>query len=132
MEILLIVVAALVILTAVYKLLPYRSLGENKPVIAFLPKYKKNVKHSLTNSELEEKLASFGFKKVRGNESFSKFTRGSVLGDISIKLAKVGVNIRKIADNEHEVTVQAGWIAAFDTGDHWKFTKELTEKIENT
>jgi hypothetical protein len=46
-------------------------------------------------------------------------------------LAKVVIYLRKIANNEHEVTVQAGWIAAFDTGDHWKFTKELTDKIEN-
>ncbi len=131
MEILLTLVAALVLLTALYKLLPYRSLGDDKPVIAFLPKYKKNVIHSLTDSELEAKLASFGFKKVRENESSLRFTRGSILGDISIKLAKVDVGLRKIADNEHEVTVQAGWIAAFDTGDHWKFTRELSARIEN-
>jgi hypothetical protein len=131
MEIVLFVVIALVVLTIIYKLLPYRCLGENKPVIALLPKYKKNVKHSLTDTELEAMLASFGFKKVYEKESISKFTRGSVLGDISIKLAKVVIYLRKIANNEHEVTVQAGWIAAFDTGDHWKFTKELTDKIEN-
>jgi len=131
METIIIVVVTLVTITVLYKVLPCRDLGAKKPFIAFFPKYKKNVKHSLSNAELEKKLADFGFKKVKESESFQKFTRGSVLGDISIKLAKVNVGLRKIAENEHEITVQAGWVAAFDTGDHWKFTKELSEKIEN-
>ena len=131
METILIVVTALLAITVLYKVIPHRDLGVKKPFIAFLPKYKKNVKHSLNNSELEEKLAGFGFKKVKENDTSQVFTRGSVLGDISIKLAKVNVGLRKIGDNEHEVTVQAGWLAAFDTGDHWVFTKELSEKIEN-
>ncbi|UTW04705.1 hypothetical protein KDX31_06815 [Amphritea atlantica] len=131
MEALLIVVLGLVGITVLYKLIPCRNLGTKKPFIALLPKYKKSVKHSLSNADLEEKLAGFGFKKVKESESWQTFTRGSILGDISIKLAKVNVGLRKISDYEHEVTVQAGWVAAFDNGDHWKFTKELTEKIEN-
>ncbi len=131
MEIIIIVVVALVTITLLYKMLPYRSLGAKKPFIAFLPKYKITVRHSLSNAELESKLADHGFKKVKESESYQQFTRGSVLGDISIKLAKVNVGLRKLAENEHELTVQAGWIAAFDTGDHWKFTKELIEKIKN-
>ena len=130
MELLIVVVAALVILTVLYKLLPFRGLGERKPTIAFLPKYRRTIRHSLTDLELEEKLRSFGFKKVSEKDSSVKFSRGSVLGDISIKLAKVNVGLRKISDSEHEVTVEAGWIAGFDTGDHWTFTKELTEKME--
>ena len=131
METIVIVVVTLVIITVLYKILPYRDLGENKPFFALLPKYKNAVKHSLNNVEIEEKLKSFGFKKVKETESSKMFTRGSVLGDISIKLAKVDVCLRKISENEHELTVQAGWVAAFDTGDHWKFTKELSEKLEN-
>jgi hypothetical protein len=131
METIIIVVVVLVVITGLYKVLPCRDLGTKKPFIAFLPKYKSNVKHSLSNAELEERLAGFGFKKIKEGESFQKFTRGSVLGDISIKLAKVNVGLRKINENEHEMTVQAGWIAAFDTGDYWEFTKELSENIAN-
>ena len=131
METVISVVVVLLAITVLYKALPFRSLGTKKPFIAFFPKYKKNVIHSLSNEELEEKLANFGFKKNKESESFQKFTRGSVLGDISIKLAKVNVGLRRVAENEHEITVQAGWVAAFDTGDHWEFTKELSAKIEN-
>ena len=132
MEILIIVVVALVILTALYKWIPFRDLGDKKPAIAFLPKYKKTVRHALSSPELEQKLADFGFRKVKETEALQKFTRGSVMGDISIKLTKVDVCLRQLAENEHELTVQAGWIAAFDTGDHWKFTQELSEKLEQS
>lgn len=131
METIMIVVVALVVITSLYKVLPCRDLGAKKPFIAFFPKYKKSVKHSLSNNQLEEKLAEFGFKKVSDSEAFQRFSRGSVLGDLSIKLANVNIGLKEIAKDEHEITVQAGWVAAFDTGDHWRFTKELSEKIEN-
>ena len=125
------VVGMLMIVTALYKLLPYRVAGTKKPFLALLPKYKKRVKHSLTRAQLEEMLAEFGFEKVGGDKSLMKFSRGFVLGDFSIKLAKINVGLKTIADNEHEITVQAGWVAAFDTGDHWQLIAELGERIEN-
>jgi hypothetical protein len=124
-------VVILVLVTVLYKLLPHRIAGKKKPFLALLPKYKKRVKHSLTRKQLEEKLAEFGFRKTGDSDSLIKFSRGSILGDISIKLAKVNVCLETIAEHEHEITVHAGWVAAFDTGDHWQFITELSERIEN-
>ena len=132
MEMQIIIVAGIVIVITVgYKLLPYRSAGSRKPVIAFLPKYKKTVTHTLTNKELELIMTGLGFKASKKRGEISRFSRGSVIGDISIKLAKVNVSMHRINPSEHEITVEAGWVAAFDTGDHWKFITELGEKFEN-
>jgi len=120
------------LITVLYKLLPFRKAEGKKPSLAFFPKYKKRIKHSLSRSELEEKLSSFGFKKVKDEKTLIKFARGSVLGDISIKLAKINVALKEISEHEHEITIQAGWIAAIDTGDHWQFINELSNKIEST
>jgi len=125
------VVALVALITLIYKALPFRLAEGKKPLIAFFPKYKKRVSHNLTNEEIERKLSEFGFKKTSSKNDASKFSRGSILGDISIKLAKVNVGIQKITDNEHEITVQAGWVAAFDTGDHWQFLNELCNKIKD-
>ena len=125
------VVGILVIVTALYKLLPYRVAGTKKPFLALLPKYKKRVKHALTRQKLEERLAEFGFKKTREDDSLIRFSRGFVLGDISTRLAKVNVGLRTISDSEYEITVQSGWVVAFDTGDHWQLITELSERIEN-
>ena len=132
METQLVVVLAIVILITVgYRLLPYRKAGARKPFIAFFPKYKKTVKHSLTDRELEFMMSGLGFKSSRKTDDILTFRRGSVIGDISIKLAKINVAMCKIMPSEHEITVEAGWVAAFDTGDHWQFITELGEKIEN-
>ena len=123
-------IGVLIACTVVYKQLPHRETGPRKPIFAFFPKYKKRVKHTLNAQQLEEKLADFGFKKTGGEGELMAFSRGAVLGDISVKLSKVAVGLEKITDNEHEMTVHAGWVRAFDTGDHWQFITELSERIE--
>ena len=125
------VVVLLVAITALYKLLPYREMGDKKPFFALLPKYKAVIR---SDSELpidEKLLSDLGFKKVKQKESTVKYTRGSVLGDISIKLSKVDVYLTTVTATEKEIAVQAGWVAAFDTGDHWQFLNELSKKLEN-
>ena len=125
-----IAIGVLIACTIVYKQLPHREAGSEKPAFAFFPKYKKRIKHTLNAQQLEEKLAEFGFKKTMEEGKFMAFSRGSAVGDISVKLSKVAVGLEKIADNEHEITVHAGWVRGFDTGDHWQFITELSEKIE--
>ena len=71
------------------------------------------------------------FNKTRTSAKESKYTRGSILIDIPIKLSKVNAGVRELAENEIELTIQAGWVAAFDTGDHWRFLSEMCEKVEN-
>ena len=134
METQLIIILGILILitvTVTYKLLPYRNAGSSKPFIALFPKYKKTVQHSLTGEQIESIMTSLGFKVSQRTNEIFRFSRGSVVGDISIKLAKVNVSLRRMNSNEHELTVEAGWIAAFDTGDHWKFITELGSKFEN-
>ncbi|MEM5534672.1 hypothetical protein HHE92_12775 [Pseudoalteromonas arctica] len=119
----------LVLVTITYKVLPHRELGNKKPTIAVMPKYKTKVNASISASELDEVLAVYGFSKVNVKNDADKYTRGSVLGDISIKLAKVNVFVSCISPSRKEVCVEAGWVAVFDTGDHWQFLKELSEKL---
>ena len=130
MEIVIFAVITVILLTVLYKLLPFREAVGRKPLFSLLPKYKMTVHHSLTNEALEAELARFGFKKKKGRGDASCFSRGSVLGDFSINLAKVDVSLHEIAPGEHELTVQSGWMAAFDTGDHWQFITELAQKLE--
>ncbi len=124
-------VVAVVLLTVLYKLIPFREADGRKPLFVFMPKYKKLVRHSKSNDELESELSRFGFNKVKEADAVAYFSRGSVLGDFSINLAKVNVALREITPNQHELTVQAGWMAAFDMGDHWQFITELGRELED-
>lgn len=125
------IVVLLIAITALYKFLPYREMGGKKPFLALMPKYKTVIKHDSESLNEEEILSGLGFKKVKQEASITKYTRGSVLGDISIKLSKVDVYLRSVSSTEKEVAVQAGWVAAFDTGDHWQFLSELSRKLES-
>lgn len=125
-------VLVLLFITALYKLLPYREMGSKKPFFALFPKYKKTIPSTTSDLNIEQLLNGLGFKKVKQDDSSSKYTRGSMLGDISIKLAKIDVYLKTISSTEKEVAVQAGWVAAFDTGDHWQFLNELSQKLEDS
>lgn len=132
MEIKLIIAAAIVVaITILYKILPFRSAGSTKPFVAFLPKYKKVLDIALPDDVIEEKLSIHGFKRIGDSNGVMTFSRGSVIGDISIKLAKVKIGVKNLSNAKLEVTIQAGWVAAFDTGDHWKFIMELCKQLEN-
>ena len=82
-------------------------------------------------NELEKYLSDFGFVQRSKNETEIKYARGHILGDISIKLAKVNLLIATPVAAVTDISVEAGWVAAFDTGDFWKFLAELKEKIES-
>ena len=128
------VVFAMIVVLAVtlsYRLLPFRNAGDRRPFFAFLPKYKIGITSSGSDQALEEKLAEYGFHKTKQKGATATFTRGSVLGDLSIELVRVDVGLTRLNDSELEVTLQAGWVAAFDTGDHWKLITELRSKLEN-
>ena len=125
------VLAAVVLITVLYKLAPFREAEGSKPLFVLLPKYKKQVRHSKSNAELESELSRFGFDKVREEDAVAYFSRGSVLGDFSVNLAKVNLALREITPHQHELTLQSGWVAAFDTGDHWQFITELSRELED-
>jgi len=128
--VILLVIVVLVVATFSYRLLPFRNAGKRRPFLAFLPKYKKLITSKASDKTLEQKLAQYGFKKKKQKGTTAKFTRGSVLGDLSIELSKIDVDLKRLNDEELELTVQAGWIAVFDTGDHWKLITRLGEELE--
>ena len=128
----LVTIGVLFVTTVLYRLLPFRTAGDRRPFLALLPKYKKRIVSSESDQALEEKLARYGFRKTKQRGATASFTRGSVLGDLSIELAKVDVGLIRLNDKALEITVQAGWVAAFDTGDHWKLITELGRRLENT
>ena len=129
-KIIIAVAIGLIAFTLVYKLIPYRRVGNSKPPIAFLPKYVKDIRLNLNQEELEAKLANFGFKKSSSKNGITYFQRGSLLGDFSVKLLKIKLGVAEPKNGMSEITLEAGWIVAFDTGDFWIFITELSTKLE--
>ena len=132
------VVVGLVAITLLYKVLPHRSIGKKKPFVSILPKFKTTVKLPATllaseNPEkgLEEVLSEYGFIRKSKNNSVTKYSRGHVLGDFSIKLVKINLLVTEPKSGSAEFAIEAGWVAAFDTGDLWQFLTELKTKIES-
>ena len=131
------VVVALVGFTILYKALPHRSLGYKKPFISLFPKYRTNValpasvlNAQVPENELEKLLSTYGFEKKSQNTNIAKYSRGHILGDFSIKLAKVNLLVTTPESDSVNVSIEAAWVVAFDTGDFWKFLTELKDKIE--
>ncbi|SFM70810.1 hypothetical protein [Marinobacter zhejiangensis] len=130
-NILIVAVALVVVITAVYKVLPYRLASGKKPFFTLLPKYRKPIDTSLDVDQLDKKLAQYGFKKTKSDGNFNYYTRGSLLGDFSVNLIKVKLRMSKPQNRQAELTLEASWVVAFDTGDFWLFISELGQKLEN-
>jgi len=131
MDYFLIVLAALAVFTLAYKFAPYRSAGEKKPVIALFPKYRKRIQVKYTPDELESRLTSCGFSKSGVNNKITYYYRGSLLGDFSIKLIKVKLGVSEPENGMSDITLEASWVVAFDTGDLWTFITEISNKLED-
>lgn len=86
-------VSAVLIITVLYKILPHRALCAKQPIIAFLPKYMHVLEHALSKEELERELTGYGFRKTKEQGSRAMFTRGSLLADFAVNLAKVSVGL---------------------------------------
>ncbi|QCF24831.1 hypothetical protein [Hydrocarboniclastica marina] len=123
-----VIVAAL---TVLYKVMPHRELGSKRPKFSLFPKYRNKVPVPESDDHIEKVMSSLGFEKKKDRGGLSEYSRGFIAGDISIKLAKVKVIFYQSSEGKLPYTVEAAWIAAFDTGDHWKFAKELGDKLEN-
>ena len=130
-DIILTAIVVLVILTVIYRVLPHRELGAKKPMLAFFPKYRNQVASPDSDDQVEQTMASLGFKKSKSRGGVTEYSRGSVVGDLSIKLSKVKVTFHPVSNGKLPFAVEAAWVVAFDTGDHWQFTKELGDKLES-
>lgn len=137
-SLLLYVAIILVVITLVYKIKPHKNLGDKKPSISFFPKFKTKVNlppDILESDDPEQKLeltlSRYGFTKKAKRGSITKYSRGHLIGDLSIKLAKVNLLVTLPYSGYTEISIEAGWVVAVDTGDFWEFLTELKEKIEN-
>ena len=126
-----ILLLAIFVITLSYKLTPHRPAGPNKPTFALMPKYKKRVRHKLSEEEVLALMSSQGFTHVQQTDTSCKFTREAVAGDLSVKRKKITVLLERRSFYEYELSVEGGWLVAFDTGDHWTMITELGEKLEN-
>jgi len=127
-----IILAPVAMFTLAYKVAPFRAAGEKKPLLALLPKYRKRIRIGCTPSELESRLASNGFSKSGTKNNTTYYHRGSLLGEFSVKLIKVKLGIAELEDGMSDVTLEASWVIACDTGDLWLFITELSSKLEET
>jgi len=135
-QLIVVVPAAIVAFLAAYKLKPFSELSVSRPALSVLPKYlvSVHIPESVILSEtpsksLERMLSNLDFKLEQTTDSDIRLSRGSVLGDFSLKIAKIRVSVPLPLLSETELRVEYGAFAAFDMGDLWTFCRELQEKV---
>ena len=125
-----IMVVVIVVLKIAYAVKPHAEIPPKKPKLCWLPKYKLRlpvVERLGVEDDLSEALMQLGFRQT----GELQFSRGSGLGDFSIKIAKVIVTAESPLTNPLALRVEYGAVCgvAFDNGDLWKFCDELGEKL---
>ncbi len=111
-------VIGLVALTIIYRIVPAKNVGPNKPGFVLFPKYKMTIDDV---ARFKMNLRAMKFKEVAPG----KFVRGHVLGDFIAKWAKLNVLL-----DEHTQTAQlySPLVILFDTGDLWAISRSLLKK----
>lgn len=134
---LILVVGALVVIFVAYRLKTAPVLPDRKPSFCLLPKYVVSLRlpSAVVSSPdpisvLGQRLGEFGFSEAKREAGFVRYSRGSLLGDFSIKIAKVNLTFPLPLEAETAVEIGYGQIPAFDTGDLWKFATELKARME--
>ena len=133
---LIIVVAAIAVFLLAYRLKAPAALPPARPSFCFLPKYAFAIRlpANLTSAsdpvaELSRLLAPLGFAESKRTADSVRYSRGSLLGDFSVEVAKVHLDVSLPLVSESHVRVAYGSFAAFDTGDLWSFCTELNVKV---
>ena len=130
-------VIALIIFLVAYKTKEPTPLPFVRPTFACLPKYitpialpQDIIAAGSPELALGERLAEYGFSESSQTVGKVCYTRGSIVGDLSVKIAKINLTFSLPLYRRPTMTVVAGGPLAFDTGDLWKLTTELKEKLE--
>ncbi|MEK6237256.1 MAG: hypothetical protein N2C14_21305 [Planctomycetales bacterium] len=112
----------------------FTPLPATKPMICMLPKFivPLQIEGEDVLRELSARLARHGFRELRRDAGAVVFTRGSKLGEFSIKVMKLYVMAALPLSNPVQLRVVYGapFGVVFDTGDLWTFCRELIEKVE--
>ena len=116
-ELLVIVVAAVIGFTVVYRMMPFREFGPNKPKFTLFPKYIAKFDRSI--EEIESALLLQEFEK----KDNGVYSRGKAYGDFSAKSIKLSVVVN---EQSKEISVYASFSGIlFDTGDIWQVTSDI-------
>ena len=111
-ELIVIALVAVGVLTAIYKVMPFKTWKESKPKFVFFPKYV--AKFESSQGSIESTLLELGFSK----STDGKFSRGKVYGDFSAKSIKLAVTVDS---SSNQIKVCASFFGIlFDTGDVWQ------------
>lgn len=132
LESVIIFAVVIVCITFIYKLMPFRDLAHTKPALTLFPKYRTTLQLSdelSDDAKLEDRFSQLGFTLRKTDENKRIFYRGSLLGDFSVKILKLKCAVVTSPDST-SLTIEAGWMIAFDTGDLWTFTSELKQKLQ--
>ncbi len=119
-ELLITAFLAVIIFTALYKILPFKKHEGIKPKLTFFPKYILSFNNTI--DEIESSLTTLGFNKnIKG-----VFTRGKIYGDFSAKAIKLSVEVN---EQTKEIKVYASFFGIlFDTGAVWQVTADIVEQ----
>ena len=120
-----------------YKLKSPRPLPASKPSFCLLPKFESSISLPRSIAEaaqpsepLAERMAEADFSVAQQTDDALVFSRGSVLGGFSVEIAKITVRFTLPLQSSARFSIEYGSFAAFDTGDLWQFTEELTARVE--
>lgn len=108
--------AAIVILSIVYRLLPHRTVSSRKPKLALFPKY---VVQNLSAEDICDTLKKLNFKRYGDS---NVYVRGHYIGDFSASWARLNV----VVDGENVYLHSPLIVILFDTGDLWKVGSALS------
>lgn len=115
----LVAAGAVVLVTIIYTLAPFRSPGKSKPSFVYLPKYETSF--DVPPEAVRAALEALGFERVGG--STTRFDRGKIYGDFSARAIKLRV---EIDPDRRTLKLYAPWIGVlFDEGDLWQIVQDV-------
>ncbi|NVJ50669.1 MAG: hypothetical protein HWE11_09795 [Gammaproteobacteria bacterium] len=129
--VIIVVLIGLLLVSVFYQMMPYRALPNAPEKFTIMPKYQARCASQISDQEIDGYLQSLGFQQVSREGSRVRYVRGKLLGDISIRLLRIHVEVERITASEVIVKLKAGWLVIFDTGDHAKFLTALVEHMRS-
>lgn len=117
-------IGAVLMITLIYRLVPYKQWQGEKPSFVLFPKY--IAQYSLLEKEMVSNIQDIGFTLKPG--STNTYTRGKLYGDFSAKFVKLHIEIDQDMKSIKVFTPFLGIV--FDTGDLWMITSNIL-KIDN-
>jgi len=115
------VLSVIVIMTLIYKVLPYKQWKNKRPSFVLFPKY--IAQYSSSTEDIISRIQTLDFKPI--GKSNKRFIRGKAFGDFSAKWIKIEILLER---EKKELRVFSRFIGIiFDNGDLWEIISNLVE-----